>query len=46
MPAAQSREETPKEGGGNERELIAALHKYATALHKTQELLTYFRHAC
>jgi hypothetical protein len=46
MPAAQSREETPKEGGGNERKLVAALHKYATALHKTQGLLTYFRHGC
>jgi hypothetical protein len=26
--------------------LVAALHKYATALHKTQGLLTYFRHGC
>jgi hypothetical protein len=43
-PASQrpkSREETPKEGGGNVREDIAAPHKYAPAPHKKQVPLTY-----
>jgi hypothetical protein len=38
----KSREETPKEGGGNARTRIAALHQYAPASHKKQGLLTYF----
>jgi len=38
----KSREETPKEGGGNARTRIAALHQYAPATHKKQEPLTYF----
>src|SRR5262249_19255437 len=37
----KSREETPKEGGGNARTRIAALHQYAPASHKKQEVLTY-----
>ena len=32
----KSREETPKEGGGNEREPVTALHQYAPAPHKKQ----------
>src|SRR5262245_31508905 len=38
----KSREETPKEGGGNARTRIAALHQYASAPHKKQGVLTYF----
>jgi hypothetical protein len=30
----KSREETPKEGGGNARDRVAALQQYATAVHK------------
>jgi hypothetical protein len=33
----KSREETPKEGGGNMPEHVAALQQYATAPHKPQE---------
>jgi len=36
----KSREETPKEGGGNARTRIAALHQYAPASHKKQGVLT------
>ena len=42
----KSREETPKEGGGNRREPVAALHKYAPAPHKKQVFLTYSAHGC
>jgi hypothetical protein len=38
----KSREETPKEGGGNARDRIAALHQYAPAPHKTQGVLSYY----
>jgi len=38
----KSREETPKEGGGNAKTRIAALHQYAPAPHKKQGALTYF----
>src|SRR5262245_21179790 len=37
----KSTEETPKEVGGNARTRIAALHQYAPAPHKKQEVLTY-----
>jgi hypothetical protein len=33
----KSREETPKEGGGYERKLDAALQQYVIAMHKMQE---------
>src|SRR6185503_12687948 len=42
----KSREETPKEGGGNVREDDAALHQYAPAPHKKQVSLTYPSHGC
>ena len=32
----KSREETPKEGGGNASDRATALREYATALHKKQ----------
>ena len=38
MPAAKSREETPKEGCVDAKPR-AALHQYATALHKAQVVL-------
>jgi hypothetical protein len=37
----KSREETPKEGSDSAS--ATAPQQYATALHKTQELLSYFR---
>jgi hypothetical protein len=40
VQAAKSREETPKEGGGNATSRIAALQQYATAPHKRQVWLT------
>ena len=42
----KSREETPKEGGGNRREPVAALQQYACAAHKKQVFLTYPPHGC
>jgi hypothetical protein len=36
----KSREETPKEGGGNARDRVTALHQYAPASHKKQGVLT------
>jgi hypothetical protein len=38
----KSREETPKEGGGNARERVTALHQYAAAPHKKQGVLSYY----
>ena len=32
----KSREETPKEGGGNRRKPVAALQQYVIALHQMQ----------
>jgi hypothetical protein len=42
----KSREETPKEGGGNEREPVAALQQYACATHKMQAFLNFSSHGC
>ncbi len=42
MPAAKSREETPKEGCVDAK-ARTALHQYDTALHKRQVMLTYMR---
>ena len=38
----KSREETPKEGGGNARNRATALQQYVSASHKKQGPLTYF----
>ena len=45
-PRPKSREETPKEGGGNRTEARTALHKYAPAPHQMQVLLTHLSHSC
>jgi hypothetical protein len=38
----KSREETPKEGGGNASNRATALQQYVSASHKKQGALTYF----
>ncbi len=42
----KSREETPKEGGGNAKGSRPALQQYVIAPHKTQGVLTYFFGPC